>query len=58
VAAGAPRKQKMKAFIGGFLFIAVIALYYSSSGQAKSSRVLDFAVAAVIATIIMLGSSF
>jgi hypothetical protein len=35
----------MKAFIGVFNFIAVIALYYSSGGQAKSSRALDFAVA-------------
>jgi hypothetical protein len=42
----------MKAFVGGFLFIALIAFYYSSGGQAKSSRVIDFAIAAVIATII------
>jgi hypothetical protein len=48
----------MKAFIGGFLFITVIALYYGSGGPAKSSRALDFAVAAVIATIITLGSAF
>jgi hypothetical protein len=48
----------MKAFIGGFLFIALIALYYSSGGQAKSSAALDFAIAAVIATIITLGSAF
>jgi hypothetical protein len=58
VAASALRKRKMKAFIGGFLFIALIALYYRSGGQAKSSRALDFAVAAVIATIITLGSAF
>jgi hypothetical protein len=58
VAASALRKRKMKAFIGGFLFIALIALYYSSGGHAKSSRALDFAVAAVIATIITLGSAF
>jgi hypothetical protein len=48
----------MKAFICGFLFIALIALYYSSGGQAKSSPALDFAIAAAIATIITLGYAF
>jgi hypothetical protein len=46
----------MTSFIGGFLFIALVALYYSYGGAANTSRALDFAVGVTIATIITMGS--
>jgi glycerol uptake facilitator-like aquaporin len=45
----------MKGFIGSLLFIALIALYYSSGGQANNPA-RDFAIAAIIATIIAFGT--